>query len=224
MILSDLSERLGRPVLSISRRLGGRSRRGDRSRTIADHLGDPRPVHGSEVPPAPNGAARSSSVEGRDARDRTSVGQSSYQQVREQRREACYRLPRNPGRRSGSKLDTATRFPMLFGLFQYFIQAPGRRITLDLTVPLVRDELLKPSGEDGKLLRREIRHSGFDFLNTHCATLRLDDTEIKVNRVFQPHLVTFQRFPRTLGDPGEVVGFQTHGSGSYLVTFQRFTF
>ena len=171
MILSDLSERLGGPVLSISRRLGGRSRRGDRSRTIADHLGDPR---------------------------REPLNLYFPNSLQPNSLKSCQCPPRNPGRRSDSKLDTATRFAVLFGLFQHFIQATGRCITLDLTVPLVRDELLKPSGEDGKLLGRELRHSVLDFLNAHVPTLRLDCHEIKVNRVFQPHLATFQRFPVAL--------------------------
>ena len=183
------------PVHPTSPRSGDRSRNDARSRTIADHRGDPWPVHGSEVQPAPNEEARFFSAEGRDARSRSSAMRSSCPPIHELRPVACCRPPRNPGQRNDSKLGAVTRFAVLFGSFQHLVQATGCGITLNLMVPLVRDKLLKPSRKDGKLLGRELRHRVLDFLNAHESTLRLDSLEIKGNGYsrfpIHNHLITW---------------------------------
>lgn len=80
---------------------------------------------------------------------------------------AIEEIHRYQDQRSGSKGGDASRLTMFPCPIERLVQASSGGITLDLAIPLVRHIFLKPLGENGKLLRRELRHGVLDFLNAH---------------------------------------------------------
>ncbi len=70
-------------------------------------------------------------------------------------READGNETSNPGRQSGSKRRVATGFMMVVSTFQRGVQTASEHILLNLAVPLVGHDFLKPLRDTGKFVHRK---------------------------------------------------------------------
>lgn len=74
---------------------------------------------------------------------------------------------------------------MVIGAFERGIETARERILLDLAVPLIGHELLKPMGKPGQFGSRKVGNNGFNFFNAHARRL----TQLSISRsTFPTHL------------------------------------
>ena len=59
-----------------------------------------------------------------------------------------------------------------FGALPGGVKTSSKDVSFDLTIPLVRDILLKPLRQIGKLVRRKLAHRFLDFLHAHGERMR----------------------------------------------------
>lgn len=61
---------------------------------------------------------------------------------------------------------------MLVGTFQHCVKSSCKHVKLDLMVPLICNELLKPLGKPSEIGSRKAGNNGFEFFNAHDQKIR----------------------------------------------------
>jgi len=167
-----------------------------RSRTTLGRLPVPSQERGNASQCALTNIVRPSLVGSSCDVDRPSAMRISCRQGRELQEEGRHRSAKTQARQNGSKGGAVPSFKLFICPFARRIQTACTNIRLNLSIPLVGSEFLKPSNETTELGLRQFRNSRFDLFDAH--TRKITGGVGAATRKFNPSNASKTAFANTV--------------------------